>query len=217
MRGRCKPATPIIGNERALMLSQPTLILASTSPRRREILSALDLEFTVSAVVIDESRQDSETAEQMVLRLAAAKVAAADATAAQRVVGADTAVVLGGKILGKPRDQDDAVAMLLALAGRSHTVLTGVAVKGPEGVETALGVTEVYFREISQDEALLYWQSGEPHDKAGAYGIQGIGGSFVERVDGSYSCVVGLPVYETVKLLRDAGIDVLMKQTDHGR
>lgn len=197
------------------MLSQPILVLASTSPRRREILASMGLEFRVSGVDIDESRLGDEAAEHMVLRLAAAKVAAAKIAPSHRVIGADTAVVLDGEVLGKPRDRKDAVAMLLSLSDRRHRVLTGVALSGPDGVESLLSSTDVIFREISRDEALAYWQSGEPCDKAGAYGIQGLGGAFVEAIEGSYSGVVGLPVYETAKLLRNAGIDLLMKQTKY--
>jgi septum formation protein len=177
----------------------------------------MGLEFRVSGVDIDESRLGDEAAEHMVLRLAAAKVAAAKVAPSQRVIGADTAVVLDGEVLGKPRDRKDAVAMLLSLSNRRHRVLTGVTLSGPDGVESLLSSTDVIFREISRDEALAYWQSGEPRDKAGAYGIQGLGGAFVEAIEGSYSGVVGLPVYETAKLLRNAGIDVLMKQTKHDR
>ena len=104
--------------------------------------------------------------------------------------------------------------MLTSLSGRSHTVLSGVALRTPSGTETALSVTEVRFREIGRDEALAYWQSGEPADKAGAYAIQGRGGAFVEAISGSYSGVVGLPVYETVGLLKNAGIDVVKKKTN---
>ncbi|MGI9247363.1 MAG: Maf family protein [Woeseiaceae bacterium] len=195
------------------MESQATLILASTSPRRQEILTALGLTFVVAVVDVDERRLPHETAEQMVLRLALAKAEAA--ASAHFVIGADTAVIAGDKIFGKPQDQEEAVAMLLSLAGRGHCVLTGVALLGPQGVQTALSATEVYFREISRDEAVAYWQSGEPRDKAGAYGIQGLGGIFVERIEGSYSGVVGLPIYETTQLLQNAGIGVLTKQTDH--
>lgn len=215
MPGRCKPGTPIIENERELMLPQTKLILASTSPRRREILAALDLKFTVNGVEIDERCLDGETAEDMVLRLASEKVAVVQSGRSDRVIGADTAVVLGDAILGKPRNRDEAVAMLLSLSNRRHRVLTGVALRGPDGVKTALSETNVYFRAISQDEAHAYWQSGEPRDKAGAYGVQGLGGAFVERLDGSYSGVVGLPVFETVQLLQNAGIDVLVKKTNH--
>lgn len=197
------------------MPSQATLILASTSPRRREILAALDLKFMVNGVEIDERRLDGETAEDMVLRLASEKVAAVPLVRSEWVIGADTAVVLGDSILGKPRNRDEAVAMLLSLSGCRHRVLTGVALRGPHGVQTALSATDVYFRAISRDEAHAYWQSGEPSDKAGAYGIQGLGGAFVERLDGSYSGVVGLPVFETAQLLQNAGIDVLVKITNH--
>jgi len=197
------------------MPPQTKLILASTSPRRREILAALDLKFTVNGVEIDERCLDGETAEDMVLRLASEKVAAVQSGRSNRVIGADTAVVLGDAILGKPRNRDEAVAMLLSLSNRRHRVLTGVALRGPDGVQTALSETDVYFRAISQDEAHAYWQSGEPRDKAGAYGVQGLGGAFVERLDGSYSGVVGLPVFETVQLLQNAGVDVLVKRTNH--
>ena len=101
------------------------------------------------------------------------------------------------------------LAMLAALSGRGHRVVTGVALGGADGTRTALSETDVYFREISRDEALAYWQSGEPCDKAGAYAIQGLGGAFVERIEGSYSGVVGLPVFETVALLNEAGLGLM--------
>ncbi len=195
--------------------SEPLLHLASSSPRRQAILKALRLEFSVEAVEVDESPLAEESPEQLVLRLATAKATAARVDASRLVLGSDTVVVLDNEILGKPRDREEAVAMLLCLSGRRHSVLTGVALCGPHGVRTTLSRTDVRFREISRDEALAYWQSGEPCDKAGAYGIQGLGGVFVEAIEGSYSGVVGLPVYETSKLLQDAGIDVLVKQTDH--
>ncbi|MDH3491562.1 MAG: Maf family protein [Gammaproteobacteria bacterium] len=197
------------------MTPQRSLCLASSSPRRQEILKALGLEFSVEAIDVDEDRLADETPEQMVLRLATAKARAAAVDASCLVIGSDTVVVLGDDVLGKPRNQDEAVTMLLRLSGRRHCVLTGVALRGPDGVRTALSSTEVYFREISRDEALAYWHSGEPRDKAGAYGIQGLGGAFVETIKGSYSGVVGLPVFETARLLQDAGIDVLAKQIDH--
>lgn len=199
------------------MSPQPSLCLASSSPRRQEILRALGLEFSVQAIEVDEDRLAGETPEQMVLRLATAKAAAADVDPSCRVIGSDTVVVLGDEVLGKPRNRDEAVSMLLRLSGRRHFVLTGVALRGPDGVQTVLSSTEVYFREISQDEARAYWHSGEPRDKAGAYGIQGLGGAFVEAIKGSYSGVVGLPVFETVRLLQGAGIDVMAKQKDHDR
>ena len=191
------------------MSSSPQLHLASTSPRRREILRSLGVEFEIAKVETDESPRQGELPEELVLRLAIAKAEAA--TGAELVLGSDTVVVLDGRILGKPRDVDDAVDMLLALSGRSHSVLTGVALRTPEGTRTVLSATDVRFREIGRDEAIRYWQSGEPADKAGGYGIQGLGGMFVEAINGSYSGVMGLPVFETVELLKSAGIEVLAK------
>ena len=186
------------------------LYLASTSPRRREILATLGIKFDVIPVATDERPLDGETPGEMVLRLAIAKVEAA--THGEFVLGADTVVVLGDRMLGKPRDADDAVEMLLALSGRTHAVMTGVALKTPAGTTAVLSTTDVRFREIGRDEAYRYWQSGEPCDKAGAYGIQGLGGRFVKAIDGSYSSVMGLPVFETVELLESAGFDVLVDQ-----
>ena len=193
----------------------PTLLLASTSPRRREILASLGLEFTVVPVDTDESRRDGETPGDMVLRLAVAKAEAAYVSEDSITLGADTVVAVDGHALGKPKDEEECLAMLELLGGRGHKVLTGVALHGPGGTRTTLSETDVYFREISRDEALAYWQSGEPCDKAGAYAVQGLGGVFVERIDGSYSGVVGLPVFETAALLASAGFGVVTEQTDN--
>jgi len=192
------------------MSASPQLYLASKSPRRREILRSLGIDFEISGVETDETPLQGESAEDLVSRLATAKAEAA--TGLDYVLGSDTVVVLGDRMLGKPTDADDAVEMLLALSGRSHRVLTGVALKTPQGTRTVLSATDVRFREIGRDEAIRYWQSGEPADKAGSYGIQGLGGIFVESINGSYSGVMGLPVFETVELLRSAGIEVLAKQ-----
>ena len=181
--------------------------LASTSPRRREILQTLGIEFDVIRVETDERPLEGETPDEIVLRLAIAKAEAA--RYGEFVLGADTVVVLGERVLGKPRDRDDAIEMLLALSGCSHSVMTGVALKTPHETRSVLSTTDVQFREIGRDEAYRYWQSGEPCDKAGAYGIQGIGGMFVKAIHGSYSGVMGLPVFETVVLLESAGIHVL--------
>jgi len=189
-------------------MSAPTLYLASSSPRRQEILAAIGLTFSVGGVDVDERRRDGEAADMMVLRLAEAKARAVEIDASRIVLGADTAVVLGEEIFGKPVDRDEALDMLGSLSGRTHRVLTGVALYSVEGVQTALSTTDVRFREISPDEALAYWQSGEPCDKAGAYAIQGRGGAFVEAISGSYSGVVGLPVFETTQLLRGAGLRI---------
>ena len=190
-------------------MSRPRLHLASASPRRKDILAALGLKFSAAGVDLDERPLPDETPEAMVLRLAAAKAAAAAVDAATLVLGADTAVVLGEHIFGKPRDRQEAIEMLARLSGQTHRVLTGVALRAPVGLQTALSATAVQFREIRPDEALDYWQSGEPCDKAGAYAIQGLGGAFVAAISGSYSGVVGLPVFETVGLLQQAGVEVL--------
>ena len=194
------------------MDSASGLLLASTSPRRREILGALRLDFGVCHVDVDETPLDRESPEEMVLRLATAKVEAADTEPSTLVLGADTAVVVDDHILGKPLDEADCLSMLSLLSGRAHQVVTGVALHTPAGTTTALSTTDVHFREIGRDEALAYWQSGEPCDKAGAYAIQGLGGAFVTRIDGSYSGVVGLPVYETLQLLAAAGLHVLKSE-----
>jgi len=183
------------------------LILASGSPRRREILAALGLDFDVRPVDADETPLPGETAAEMVDRLARAKAEAAAAPGCV-VVGADTAVVLDGEMFAKPADRDDAVRMLLRLSGREHEVLTGVAVAAGGSVDAVVSRTRVRFRDIRRDEALDYWQSGEPQDKAGGYGIQGLGGVFVSNIEGSYSGVVGLPVFETATLLAKAGVRI---------
>lgn len=194
------------------MTRKANLYLASSSPRREEILGALGLEFTVVSNEVDETPVDGESPSGMVLRLARAKALAVDVEAPAVVIGADTAVVVDDVALGKPGNEEDAIMMLLRLSGRVHSVLTGVAVSSPGGVQTILSTSTVRFRDIRQDEARAYWQSGEPCDKAGAYAIQGIGGIFVEKIEGSYSGVVGLPVFETVDLLNNAGVRVLAPQ-----
>ena len=170
----------------------------------------MGIDFDVVSVEIDERRLEGESAERMVLRLASGKARAAQSN--DVVLAADTVVVLGDRVLGKPVDGEDAMAMLQALSGQTHAVLTGVAIMSPAGTEAVVSTTQVQFREIGRDEALRYWQSGEPSDKAGAYGIQGLGGMFVKAIEGSYSGVMGLPVYETVELLKSAGIEVLLDQ-----
>ena len=167
----------------------------------------MGLEFSAGGVDIDERQHDGEPADAMVLRLAAEKARAAECEVDGVVIGADTAVVLSGEVFGKPVDEQDAIRMLSALSGRRHEVMTGVAVRTKCGLSSVLTVTSVQFREIGPDEALAYWQSGEPRDKAGAYAIQGLAGDFVRSVSGSYTGVVGLPVFETAELLRAAGIE----------
>ncbi len=189
----------------------PVLHLASASPRRAEILDALGISYSAGGVDLDETQLAGESPDQMVLRLASDKAAAARLTHSLPVLAADTVVIVDHAVFGKPQDRDDALAMLAHLSGRSHQVMTGVAMLWDGGAQTVLSVNEVRFREIGPDEALAYWQSGEPRGKAGAYAIQGLGGVFVENVQGSYSGVVGLPVFETAELLATAGIEVIKR------
>jgi septum formation protein len=167
----------------------------------------MGLEFTAAGVDVDERQHHGESADIMVVRLAMEKAYAVDPGPDTVVLAADTAVVLDSAVFGKPADEADALRMLAALSGRHHRVMTGVAVRSDRSTASLLSVTDVKFREIGPDEALDYWQSGEPRDKAGAYAIQGSGGAFVETITGSYTGVVGLPVLETAELLRAAGIE----------
>ena len=194
-----------------MTLHQPVLHLASSSPRRRDILTAMGVSFSHAGVDIDETPGSGERVADMVLRLTRAKAIASEQRGdlAMPVLAADTAVALGGRIFGKPGSKEQALEMLSSLSGNVHQVLTAVALLAGGRLETAISVTQVTFREIHPDEALAYWQSGEPLGKAGGYAIQGSGGIFVESLSGSYSGVVGLPVFETAKLLQVAGISVL--------
>ena len=189
-------------------MSEPVLHLASSSPRRRELLSTLGIEFSYGGVDVDESALAGELPSDMVLRLATMKARAAFESGGYRipVLGADTTVILGERIFGKPASRGDALEMLACLSGRTHQVLTGVALLVEGKSDTALSRTDVEFRDIRPDEAEAYWQSGEPAGKAGAYAVQGIGGIFVRAISGSYTGVVGLPVFETAELLQRAGI-----------
>lgn len=182
----------------------PSIYLASGSPRRRELLTQIGVEFAVIKAEIDETPLPGEAPADYVLRLARAKARAGwEASDQSRpVLGADTSVVLDGVILGKPEDREHAIAMLQALAGRSHQVMTAVAVVAGARCESALSVTEVGFRALSARDCADYVESGEPMDKAGGYGIQGLGALFVSDLKGSYSGVVGLPLAETGELLR---------------
>ncbi len=191
-------------------MSNPVLHLASSSPRRRELLTALGLNFSYEGVAIDESALPGEAAPDTVLRLAASKARAAydSGNYEMPVLGADTLVILDDRVFGKPRSKEEALNMLASLSGRRHQVLTGVALMANGELQTAESLTEVQFREIHPDEAEAYWQSGEPAGKAGAYAVQGLGGIFVSAINGSYTGIVGLPVFETANLLRRAGIEL---------
>jgi septum formation protein len=184
------------------------LYLASGSPRRRELLTQIGVPFIVISAPIDESPLPSESAPAYVERLARAKAAAglARVDGPAVVLGADTAVVLDGRILGKPENREDALAMLADLSGREHQVLTAVALDDGQRVHSCCVTSTVRFRAISTDEAQRYWASGEPADKAGGYAVQGLGAVFVTGLSGSYSAVVGLPLCETADLLGQFGI-----------
>jgi len=189
----------------------PQIHLASASPRRRDILHSLAVTHSYRGVDIDEQPAANEAPDDLIVRLAREKAMAAQPEDFEDrpVLAADTIVVLDKQIFGKPIDQGHATSMLMALAGRSHCVTTAVALRCGQQVETIVSTTTVKFREIQPDEAAAYWHSGEPVDKAGGYAIQGLGGMFVTSIEGSYSGVVGLPVFETVKLLVGVGIQVL--------
>ena len=183
------------------------LILASASPRRRELLEQIGLSFTAHPVDMEETPREGEAPDLYVLRMAREKALACQRLAGNAdalVLGADTSVVLDGAIMGKPRDRDDARSMLQRLSGHAHEVMTGVALAGPTAVRERVVTTRVVFRRLSDDEIDAYLDSGEPYDKAGAYGIQGLGGIFVTSLSGSYSAVVGLPLDATADLLAQA-------------
>ena len=187
-----------------------TLYLASGSPRRRELLTQIGVPFLTQIAPIDENALPGESPLAYVERLARAKghaglAALVDADDAV-VLGADTAVVLDGRILGKPRDRADALATLQALSGRSHQVLTAVALVSRERQASQVVTSQVTFRPLTQAEIEAYWASGEPQDKAGSYGIQGLAAVFVSQLQGSYSAVVGLPLCETAALLAEFAI-----------
>ncbi|MBI43270.1 Maf family protein [Marinobacter lutaoensis] len=186
-----------------------SLILASGSPRRAELLAQMGLAFEVCPADVDETPVAGETPEAYVARLAREKaLAVAAARPDARVLGADTSVVLGQEILGKPEGPEQAVATLARLSGCRHRVLTAVALVHRGECRSRLVATEVVFRPLTRSEIEAYVASGEPMDKAGSYGIQGLGGIFVKELRGSYSAVVGLPLLETAGLLADAGFPV---------
>lgn len=187
------------------------LILASASPRRKELLEQLKLEFIVHPVELDETPKPNEAALVYVERLAAEKSAlcASLPNTNLPVLAADTAVVLDGRIMGKPVNKEDALDMLSKLSGYTHKVFSAVSLRGKEHWQ-AVNITEVTFRKIAEAEMHAYWKSGEPADKAGSYAIQGLGGLFVESINGSYSGVVGLPLFETAQLLAKQGIGLLI-------
>jgi septum formation protein len=189
----------------------PQIILASASPRRRELLDQLGIAYEVMPAGIHEHPLPDESPETYVRRVAAEKCLETWRSSGGRlpVLAADTEVVLDGSILGKPKDFEHASRMLAQLAGREHLVLSAVSLRHGERHWEALSVSSVRFRRIGQDEIEAYWATGEPCDKAGAYAIQGKGAVFIQHLSGSYSGVMGLPLFETAELLKHAGISVM--------
>jgi len=178
------------------------LILASQSPRRRELLTTAGIPFTVRAREVEEIRAAGEPPDVYARRLARAKAEAAWEDRDEIVLGADTIVVLDQSVLEKPRDASDARAMLRRLAGREHTVITGICLRHPGGVQVDSSATRVRFTPLTDAEIDAYAATGEPMDKAGAYAIQGLASKFVERVDGCYFNVIGLPLSQVYRYLK---------------
>jgi septum formation protein len=185
--------------------SNPLIYLASASPRRSALLTQIAVAHRIAPVAVDESVLPGETPERYVLRLAALKAE----TLWRRlreverlpVLGSDTTVAIDGEILGKPGDEADCVRILQLLSGRTHQVHTAVALRDAGGVTSRLSVSEVTFRQLNVEEMRSYWRSGEPADKAGAYAVQGLAAVFIRHIAGSYSGIMGLPLYETAELL----------------
>ncbi|CUI79259.1 septum formation protein Maf [Achromobacter xylosoxidans] len=194
------------------------LYLASASPRRRELLTQIGLSHAVLRVPAppgeDEPQHPGESAADYVRRTARDKAERgrdwlrAQSLPIMPLLAADTTVILAGQVLGKPADRDDAIRILQALSGQTHQVHTAVALWSGERLLESVSITEVQMRPLQADEIARYCDSGEPYGKAGAYGIQGLAGTFIARIDGSYTGVMGLPLFETANLLRAAGIAI---------
>ncbi len=192
------------------------LLLASRSPRRRELLDQVGITYSVLAPDVDETAESGESPQALVERLARAKAQAVrDFADGLAVLAADTSVVADGVAMGKPVDEAHALAMLEGLSGRSHVVVSGVAVAAGGAVASRVVESIVTLRPTTEAERRAYWASGEPDGKAGAYAIQGLGAVFVERLEGSYSNVVGLPLFETLALLREQGVDPLARYVSY--
>jgi septum formation protein len=189
--------------------SNSLIYLASASPRRSALLDQIGVSHRVQPVDVDETARGDEAADHYVRRLAVLKAETLwqKLAAAQRqlVLGADTAVVLDDEILGKPRDEQDCLRMLKLLSARTHQVFTAVALRASDGCQSRVNVSEVTFRKLAEEEIQRYWRSGEPADKAGAYAVQGRAALFIERIAGSYSGIMGLPLFETGELLAAVG------------
>ena len=198
-----------IHNSQLTTHNSPPLVLASSSPRRAEILTSLGIRFVVDASDIPEDVRPEEAPEAAVARLAAAKAAeVAGRRASEWVLAADTLVRLGDDLLGKPADDGEAASMLRRIAGREHRVYTGVLLRhGADSGRSLVEVSAVRIAPMSEQEIAWYVATGEPRDKAGAYAVQGLGSRFIERVEGSYTNVMGLPARGVYRLMREAGAD----------
>lgn len=189
------------------MTLPPVIRLASVSPRRQELLAQIGVPHVITGAHIDESVHPGERPHDYVQRMARIKAQTVrEQDLSLPVLAADTTVVLDGTVFGKPADRADALRMLGLLSGRTHEVLTAVALASAEGLEMRMSVSSVRFRTLTADEISAYWETGEPRDKAGAYAVQGLGAVFIESLTGSYSGVMGLPLFETSELLRAAGV-----------
>jgi septum formation protein len=188
-------------------MSECRVVLASSSPRRRELLTLIGISHEVRPANIDETMRPREAPRRHAERLAREKATAIATRDPDRItIGADTVVVINRKVLGKPADAADAARMLRMLSGREHTVITAVAVSRGKKLRSAVEEVRVKFRRISGDEIDAYIATGEPMDKAGAYGIQGYGATIVERIEGDYFAVMGLPLVRLVGLMKDVGV-----------
>ena len=193
------------------------LCLASGSPRRRALLEQLGVRSVLALPDVDEAVLPGESSVDYVVRMARAKARAVHPHGAPLpVLAADTIVVIDGRICGKPTDAEDGIAMLLQLSGRSHEVLTAVALAAAGEVQHRLSRSEVRFRHLTLPEAIAYWNTGEPRDKAGSYAVQGHGAIFIEHLSGSYSGVMGLPLFETAELLAGAGVSYWLARAPGG-
>lgn len=192
---------------------QVKILLASASPRRRELLSQIGVQHEVLLVDVDEAPRAGESAEILVQRLALEKAAAGflhqNYVPPLPALGADTIVLLGDKIINKPVDKADGIAMLKSLSGETHQVFTAVALVDAQKSLCLVNRSKVTFRKLTDADIENYWNTGEPLGKAGGYGIQGMAAQFISKIEGSYTGVMGLPLYETAELLKDFGVDLL--------
>ena len=188
------------------------MILASASPRRAELLDQIGVRYKIHAVDIDESSREDESAKGLVVRLAKEKAEAVSLQInplALPVLGSDTLGLVNGQLLVKPQDFDHAYEMLSQMSGQYHEILTAVSLCYEGKIHSALSINKVFFRKLTDSEIKQYWETGEPTDKAGAYAIQGLAATFIERIEGSYSGIMGLPLFETSQLLQKVGVSVL--------